>query len=242
MKNVGSWKETKILTLKNGKYGFNPCYGIGSYLVSQLVIDKLDNYFKSTKSPRSILDIGCGYMPHFIFFKERLNAENYVGVDWENSPHSSSNVDFFMNLNQELKINGDVDFIFLMDVLEHLQDIDTIFKSLKNNLATEGNIFITIPFFYWIHEAPFDYCRYTIYQLIHKLEINGFKVENYEVIGGFGTSLLDLISKNILNPLKLNNRIVRFLLMKIHNLFNFLGLNKNSETYPIEYVIKARHL
>ena len=242
MKNVGLWKETKIITSKNGKYTFNHRYGIGSYLVSRLVIDKLDKHFKSTNSPNSILDIGCGYMPHFIFFKERLKAENYVGIDWENSPHSSSNVDFFMNLNQELKINGEFDFILLMDVLEHLHDIDTIFRSLKANLANDGNLYITIPFFYWIHEAPFDFCRYTIYQLIHKLELNGFMVENYEIIGGFGTCLLDLISKNILNPLKLNNGLVRFLLMKSYNLFDLLGLNKNRETYPIEYVIKARHL
>jgi SAM-dependent methyltransferase len=241
MKNAKSWRETKIIN-RRGKYTYNPSYGIGSFIISRLVIDRLFYFFKSTESPSSILDIGCGYMPHYVFFRERLSFKNYIGIDWENSPHSSGNVDFFMNLNQPLDIKGEFDFILLMDVLEHLHDIDTVLGSLKNNLTQNGKIFITIPFYYWIHEAPYDYNRYTIYQLKYRLESYGFKVDNYEIVGGFGTCLLDLISKNILRPLRLNNGIIRYMLLKLNNLFDFLGLNKNRESYPIEYIIKASHL
>ena len=165
MKNVSYWRETKIVKNKRGEYRINPYYGIGSFLVSQLVIDRFSSFLKSSKHPESVLDVGCGFMPHYVFFRENLSIDKYVGIDWVNSPHTSTCVDLLMNLNEPLELNGVYDFVLLMDVLEHLSNVSTVLVSVKEHLSENGKIFITVPFYYWIHEAPFDFNRYTIYQL-----------------------------------------------------------------------------
>jgi SAM-dependent methyltransferase len=241
MKNK-NWKQSKIIKNKRGDYTYNPSYGIGSYLMSKLVIDELSFFFKNDITPKNVLDVGCGFMPHYIFLKDKLDYKDYIGVDWGNSPHKDDNVDFYINLNEPLTLDGKYDLILLMDVIEHLQDVNVLFKSLKLNLAKEGSMYITVPFFYWIHEAPFDFNRYTIFQLKNILKNNGFEIEEYKIVGGFGTSLIDLLSKNVFRPLKLNSLFTRKLLYLINNVFEVLSLNKNKETYPIEYIIKVRHL
>jgi SAM-dependent methyltransferase len=241
MKN-NTWEETKIVKNFRGNYTVNSKYGIGSYLVSRLTIKHLFNFLNVENTPKNVLDVGCGYMPHYVFFKDNLDYTSYVGVDWENSPHKSGNVDYLMNLNEPLFIEGSYDLILLMDVIEHLQDVSILFNSLKNNLNESGFIYITVPFYYWIHEAPFDYNRYSIFQLKSLLNRNGFEIVDYKIVGGFGTSLIDLISKNVFGPLKLNSLFARNLLYLTNKLFEKLGLNKNKETYPIEYIIKISHL
>ena len=241
MKNK-NWKESKIIKNKSDRYTVNPSYGIGSYLLSRLVIEELSVFFKKDIIPKKVLDVGCGFMPHYIFLKDKLEFRDYIGVDWGNSPHKDDNVDFYINLNEPLTLEGKYDLILLMDVIEHLQDVNVALKSLKSNLAKEGSMYITVPFFYWIHEAPFDFNRYTIFQLKNLLENNGFKIEEYKIVGGFGTSLIDLLSKNVFRPLKLNSLLTRNLLYFANNIFEILGLNKNKEAYPIEYVIRVRHI
>lgn len=241
MKN-NEWQESKIVKNYKGDFTINPKYGIGSYLVSKLTLRYLFKFIKEENLPNNVLDVGCGYMPHYAFFKDNLDFINYVGVDWENSPHKQNNVDYQMNLNEPLNIVGSYDIILLMDVIEHLQNADLLFSSLKSSLNKCGFIYITVPFFYWIHEAPFDYYRYSIYQLKSLLNNNGFEIVDYKIVGGFGTCLIDLLSKNIFRPLKLNSIFTRKVIDIINLFFELVNLNKNKETYPIEYIIKVKHI
>ena len=241
MKN-NNWKQSKIIGGFKGSFRMNPSYGIGSFLVANLTIKHLWNFIRKDISPRNVLDVGCGYAPHYIFFYPKLSLVNYVGVDWEKSPHYNGSIDYYTNLNEPMIIDGKFDLILLMDVIEHLEDVSILLDSLKNNLNADGTMYITVPFFYWIHEAPHDYNRYTIYQLKRLLNNSGFSIEDYRIVGGGGTALLDLISKNFLRPLKLNSMLTRMFLDKFNSLFELIGLNRNVESYPIEYIIKVRHL
>jgi SAM-dependent methyltransferase len=202
----------------------------------------LFKYINKEKTPNNVLDVGCGYMPHYALFKDKLDYFNYVGVDWANSPHKDNNVDYLFNLNEPLNIEGSYDVILLMDVIEHLQNADILLSSLKKNLNEIGFMYITVPFYYWIHEAPYDYNRYTIYQLKNILNRNSFEIVDYKIVGGFGTTLIDLISKNILRPLKLNSMFSRKIIDFVYLFFEMISLNKNKETYPIEYIIKVKHI
>ena len=54
---------------------------------------------------------------------------------------------------------------------------------------------LNVPFFYWIHEAPHDYYRYTEFALRRFADEAGLKVLSLEAIGGVPEVLLDLSAK-----------------------------------------------
>ena len=47
-----------------------------------------------------------------------------------------------------------------MNVLEHLPNLNNVFKEINKILKIRGNL-IGSPFIYQIHGAPFDYQRFT---------------------------------------------------------------------------------
>lgn len=113
-------------------------------------------------SPR-VLDAGCGGQP----FRSFLESRDYVytGID----ATQQGNVDIVCQLDQplpsELANGGFFDLILCTEVLEHVADWETAFKNLVSLLADNGRILITCPFFYRLHEEPYDYWRPTIHAL-----------------------------------------------------------------------------
>jgi hypothetical protein len=53
-------------------------------------------------------------------------------------------------------------------------------------LAKGGQLVLSTPLFWPVHEAPYDYYRFTEYGLRHLLIKNGFKVDNIIYRGGYG--------------------------------------------------------
>lgn len=248
MKNSDYWKETKIES-REDKFYSNKNYGIGSYLISNLVIQSIVSFidFKALNEKSKILDIGCGKMPHFTIFKKYISPKNYIGIDWSNSPHPNDNIDYYIDLNSQdlikfLSENDDFDIILLLDVLEHLSNPESALEAISKllNKRPTSYALVSIPFFYWIHEKPYDFNRFTIFKLEKMFEASELHIEQMEVKGGFGLALLDLLSKNIFRKLYLNNGLFRTFLIGLNNFFDKIGLNSNDTTYPIEYIIKLK--
>ncbi|KAI9132385.1 class I SAM-dependent methyltransferase [Acaryochloris sp. CCMEE 5410] len=120
-----------------------------------------------------VVDLGCGGSP----YKQHIldSAEQYIGVDWENSQHDQSNVDIFANLCERLPFSSDyADTVTSFQVLEHLPEPDFFISECFRILKNRGSIFITVPFMWHIHEEPHDYFRYTKYGLEYLFRKNGF--------------------------------------------------------------------
>ncbi|MFH1538501.1 MAG: methyltransferase domain-containing protein [bacterium] len=120
-----------------------------------------------------VVDLGCGTAQ----YKEDILeiADEYIGVDWENSAHSSSNVDVFANLSGPLPFKDDfADTIVSFQVMEHLPEPGVFLSESRRILRTGGRLFLTVPFMWHVHEAPHDYFRYTRYGLEYLLEKAGF--------------------------------------------------------------------
>ena len=66
-------------------------------------------------------------------------------------------------------------------------------------LKQDGILILTTPFFYWINEAPFDYHRYTKYELSKLCEENNLKVIKLSEYGGFLDILFDMGNKFLPN-------------------------------------------
>ncbi|MER8772051.1 class I SAM-dependent methyltransferase [Mesorhizobium sp. M0960] len=113
-----------------------------------------------------LIDLGCGNAPLAGIY--RSVVDEYLWADWANSAHQRFDLDFEVNLNNQLPFEDQsFDTILLTDVLEHLAEPDLLFSELARMLKPGGHIIVGVPFFYYLHEEPHDHFRYTKFALAH---------------------------------------------------------------------------
>ena len=122
-----------------------------------------------------VLDFGCGSKPYESLF---LKAENYIGVDIEESGHNHNNskVDSFYDGK---KLNFDdnyFDSAVCLEVFEHIFNLDEVLLEIKRVVKPQGKILVSIPFAWDEHEKPYDFARYTSFGIKHIIEKNGFEI------------------------------------------------------------------
>ncbi len=120
-----------------------------------------------------VLDLGCGETP----YKSDIlnNADVYFGVDWRNSFHDQSNVNIFADLTECLPLESDfANSVVSFQVMEHLPEPQKFLFEAFRVLKSEGEIVITVPFMWHVHEQPYDYYRYTRYGLNYLFNKAGF--------------------------------------------------------------------
>lgn len=136
-----------------------------------------------------VIDLGCGsaQYKHDIL----IASDEYIGVDWENSAHDQSHVDVFTDLNETLPFDeGYADTIVSFQVMEHLREPDRFLAECFRTLKDGGCIYISVPFMWHVHDAPYDFFRYTRYGLEYLLKKNGFDKVQVEEMTGFWQTLV----------------------------------------------------
>jgi SAM-dependent methyltransferase len=128
-------------------------------------------------------DLGCGEAPYKSFFLKY--ADKYVGVDWTGSFHDTK-AEISADLNLPLPIASEVaDTVVSLSVLEHLCEPQTMLNEAFRILKRGGGIVLQVPWQWWVHEAPYDFFRYTPYGLLYLFEKAGFKDVLVEPQAGF---------------------------------------------------------
>jgi len=129
------------------------------------------------------IDLGCGEAPYKDFFKKYI--DRYIGVDWSESYHNTK-ADIIADLNKPLPFKSDVaDTVISISVLEHLCEPQQMLNEAYRILKTGGCFILQVPWQWWVHEAPYDYFRYTPYGLRYMLEKAGFVDVNVAPTSGF---------------------------------------------------------
>jgi SAM-dependent methyltransferase len=139
------------------------------------------------------------------------NTDQYIGVDWGKSFHNQSNVDVLANLVQPLPFEDEfADAVVSFQVLEHLSGPLHFLEECHRVLQPQGTIFITVPFMWHVHEAPYDYFPYTRYGLEYLFKKSGFiDVQICENTGGWQILILNfdllrhvarVVAQSILDP------------------------------------------
>lgn len=119
-----------------------------------------------------VYDLGCGERPYEIDILRV--ADKYIGVDWGGTLHTLK-ADIVSDLNKPLPIESEVaDTVTSFQVMEHLSEPQIMLNEAHRILKKGGNIVLTVPFQWWVHEAPYDYFRYTPYGLKYMFEKAGF--------------------------------------------------------------------
>ena len=239
MKNIDKWQETKFLSSK-GKVAPNPKQvGAGSLYIANLIARLYTKIMPEHCSGR-LLDLGCGFVPFYSYYKNFVQ-ETYC-VDWENSLHKNIYLDQSADLNRPLHlVQKDFDCILLSDVFEHILSPDTLWASIAKHIGPNGKVIINVPFFYWIHEAPHDYCRYTKFYFERKSEEFGFEILQLEAIGGLNDILVDLFTKTMASiPLvgKPSSRLFYLLFSLLSTSYIWKKMSKiSSKKFPLGYVL-----
>ncbi len=133
-----------------------------------------------------IYDLGCGEAPYRDFFLKY--ADRYVGVDWAGSFHDTK-ADVAADLNKPVPIESEVaDTVVSLSVMEHLCEPQNMLNEAHRILKPGGNIILQAPWQWWIHEAPYDFFRYSPYGLKYMFEKAGFTDIVIDPQSGFFTT------------------------------------------------------
>ncbi len=135
---------------------------------------------KCDRSGKKILDIGVQASN----YKRLFSKAQYFSHDLKQN--KEQNLDITGNLNKGLPFVKDktFDYIFCIQVLEHLKRPRKVFREFYRILKPGGLLFLTTNFLYQIHSAPNDYFRFTEYGIKYLGKSSGFIVRHLKPQNG----------------------------------------------------------
>lgn len=245
MKREDLWTPSKYVRL-NGRLRASRdpnIVGIGS----RLNVDRLGALFEEhlpTHCCGDLLDLGCGAVPLFGLY--RPYAKSVTCVDWEGSLHTNPHIDLCCDLSQPLPLpSSGFDTVILSDVLEHLPNPDLLWDEMQRILRPDGKLILSVPFYYWLHEEPHDYYRYTRHALERYCRLHDFHVLIIVEVGGAPEILADIVAKLSMRFLGRTGRFVAIAVQRISSILDasrrWREFSKRSAgSFPLGYFLVAR--
>lgn len=186
-----------------------------------------DKYIKKYLSG-IVLEIGAG--GNHLRNRYKSYSEEWISSDYD---LRSNTIDLRADA-QCLPIKDNcINTIISIDVLEHIPEPEKAIKEIYRVLEPNGIVILSTPFFFWLHEEPFDFHRFSKYGLMKDFEKNGFTVIEVEAISGVFTTFGLLISILITKAFQFSSFILKI----------FLGINKFIQLnllLPFDKVIDKR--
>ena len=246
MKNKDKWVSSKFI-YKRGKLigSRNPKeLGIGSRLIGDIVASFYDTYIPKYVKGK-LIDLGCGKVPLFEAYRDYI-TEN-ICVDWKNTLHKNKYLDYECDLTQKLPFNNsEFDTIILSDVLEHMSQPEKLWEEISRILVPHGKVIMNTPFFYWLHDRPDDYYRYTEYALRRFADSVGLEILFLKPLGGAPEILADILAKNF-QEIPLIGKSIAVVLQYITYIFIRTAVGKKiseatSVAFPFGYFLVAEKI
>lgn len=121
----------------------------------------------------TVLDVGCAY--RCVETELSKNCQ-YIGIDYPATGTAlyAAKPDIFANASCLPIQSNKIDVVILFEIVEHLESPKEALKEAFRVLKPEGSLWLTVPFLYPFHDAPFDFQRLTSYGLIRDLTTAGF--------------------------------------------------------------------
>jgi SAM-dependent methyltransferase len=154
-----------------------------------------------------VLDIGCFDK----WAKQHCPSScNYIGLDYyETAKHWYGTKPDIYGDALSLPISQNcIDVVLLIDVLEHIKDTEKLLGQIHNILKEDGEIIISCPFLYPLHDEPRDFVRYTSHGFQELTTRNGFSVVSCETFGS------PIITSTLLFNVAVTKAVINWLTLK----------------------------
>lgn len=211
------------------------------YNIGDRFLIKYSKYIKG-----HFVDLGSGEAPYKDFFLQF--ADKYTGVDWSNTLHNSQ-ADVVSDLNKEISLPDEIaDTVIALSVMEHLCEPQTFLNEAYRILRPNGYIILQVPFQWWVHEAPYDYFRYTYFGLKHIFQKAGFvdiRIESQSVFFTMLIIKINYFSLRLIRGPKVFKLIIKTALIPIWTVGQLIApfLDKLDKNWLLEttgYFVIAR--
>lgn len=115
----------------------------------------------------------------------------YLNLDRETLP------DYLVPAENTGLEDSSVDSFLMCELLEHVENPQTVLAEACRVLRPGGSGYITMPFLNQIHADPNDFQRWTSVKLRAELEYSGFEVEELTPMGSVFAVIFDLLLASI---------------------------------------------
>jgi SAM-dependent methyltransferase len=239
MQSKRTWKPTKFVRVDHRWRASRDPKEVA--IASRLIGDLMASFYQEAIEQYAVgrlVDLGCGKAPLYGMYQNK--TDSVVRVDWEQSLHGSEFVDHKMDLNGALEFSDEsFDTVLSTDVLEHIREPMRFWSEMARICKVGGHVILGTPFLYWIHEHPYDYARYTKYNLIYECERHGLKVISIKEYGGAPEVIFDLLIKTMRN----HARICSVMDTMAHCLLGLPSIKrcskKSRQLFPLGYCMVA---
>lgn len=107
-------------------------------------------------------------------------------MDLPGSPLFKANrVNVFADATRIPVKDNSIDTVLCFEVLDDIPEPGDLFAEIRRVLKKGGILFLSVPQMWNIHNAPYDFYRYTRHGLAYQAEKHGFNVMQIVGIGGF---------------------------------------------------------
>ncbi len=187
-----------------------------------------------------IIDIGGekfqkkgNYRP---YKNRKIKSWKYLNTNEKKKP------DFLISAEKITELNLKFDGFILCEVLEHLENPETVLEEISESLRTGGIGIITIPFLVGEHADPNDYQRYLPNKLKIVLNKVGLETKKIYYMGGLSASIFDLILLKLYYNYSFFTRIVikilHYLQIILLKFTNGLSTKRNKFTTGYGLIVK----
>jgi len=123
-----------------------------------------------------------------------LPDQKYIGID-----NQFGIPDIVANVTNVPLEDESADSVICSEVLEHLPAPMDCVKEMTRVLKTGGNIYITVPMYWYLHYIPNDFWRFTSYSLTAIMDRFGFRITELGRYGGLNYFIASRIGETIYN-------------------------------------------